>query len=278
MEDDLECIMVVVKSVTGDLYDLVVDRKGTVADVKEAFEDQHEIPAEEQRLIYKGCVLNQYMSLDNLGVREGDTLYYSRSKKEKPQQLTLPKEETPDPQNAMMAPILDMLGNNPEMMRSMMTAANPNLSKAMETNPQIAAVMNDPNTMKQAAEMMRNPGLMQEMSRNMDRQVTQIMNTPGGSQHLERAFHDLESTGPTLPEMHFQPSIPAPPPNIPLPNPWSNQQPVMPVVPQAIPQQDYSSQLRYMNEMGFNDNHANLLALQATNGDVDSAVNRLLNK
>eukprot|EP01059_Diplonema_ambulator_P013309 TRINITY_DN2383_c0_g1_i1.p1 TRINITY_DN2383_c0_g1~~TRINITY_DN2383_c0_g1_i1.p1 ORF type:complete len:308 (+),score=49.26 TRINITY_DN2383_c0_g1_i1:88-924(+) len=278
MDDDVECIMVVVKSVRGEVYDLVVNKKGTVEDMQEAFEEQHDIPASEQRLIHKGRVLNRYMTVEGLGIEEGHVLHFSRIKREEVPRVVVPREEPSMPNDDMMrgmAPLMQMLSDNPEMMRSLMTSMSPNLARAMDNNPQLAAIMNDPATLRQAADMMRNPGLMAEMSRNMDRQVTQIMNIPGGAQHLERVFHDLEDVTPTVPEP-ARVHIPTPPPNVPLPNPWQTSQPVPPRPAPAA--QDYSTQLRYMNEMGFNDNTANLNALRACNGDVDSAVNRLLNR
>lgn len=49
-----------------------------------------------------------------------------------------------------------------------------------------------------------------------------------------------------------------------------------PSTPQVAPEIRYASQLQQLQDMGFPDTAANLRALSATNGNVNSAVERLL--
>ena len=49
-----------------------------------------------------------------------------------------------------------------------------------------------------------------------------------------------------------------------------------PPAEEPVPDEQYASQLRQLNDMGFGDNAANLRALTQTMGNVDAAVERLL--
>jgi ubiquilin len=66
----------------------------------------------------------------------------------------------------------------------------------------------------------------------------------------------------------------------------TNSSPTYPVVsecssfllPCADPQEAYRDQLQQLRDMGFINTEANLAALQATGGNVNAAVERLLNQ
>ena len=49
-----------------------------------------------------------------------------------------------------------------------------------------------------------------------------------------------------------------------------------PAVPVGNPEELYASQLTQLNDMGFSDRNQNIRALQATLGNVQAAVDRLL--
>eukprot|EP00662_Eupelagonemidae_sp_cell21_P007366 gene7366-27435_t len=121
--------------------------------------------------------------------------------------------------------------NNPEMMRELLFATNPGIRDAMERNPALAHALNDPDTMRQAAEMMRNPAAMQHMGRSMDLQMQQISNLPGGEMAIQRAMADMfdpidagqrraeEEAERAREEGRVVPD--APPAGTPVPNPWA---------------------------------------------------------
>ena len=50
----------------------------------------------------------------------------------------------------------------------------------MESNPELRHVMNDPETLRQAMEVARNPDLMREQMRMMDRSMQQLEMLPEG--------------------------------------------------------------------------------------------------
>ena len=49
----------------------------------------------------------------------------------------------------------------------------------LERNPEIGHVLNNPQLMRQAMEVARNPALMQEMMRNQDAALRNIESLPG---------------------------------------------------------------------------------------------------
>jgi len=51
----------------------------------------------------------------------------------------------------------------------------------------------------------------------------------------------------------------------------------MPVAPPINFEEKYKDQLSKLNEMGFSDKVANLEALKATNGNVEVAIERMMN-
>ena len=63
--------------------------------------------------------------------------------------------------------------SDPEILRSI-ADTNPAIRQMMETNPEIGHILRDPTMMRQAMEMMRNPDLMREQMRNMDRAMANI--------------------------------------------------------------------------------------------------------
>jgi ubiquilin len=73
----------------------------------------------------------------------------------------------------MESPMVQSLMSDPAMMRNI-AMSNPQLRQLMEQNPELSHLMNDPSMMRQAMEMARNPALMREQMRNMDRAMANI--------------------------------------------------------------------------------------------------------
>lgn len=53
-------------------------------------------------------------------------------------------------------------------------------------------MLNDPDLLRQSMEIVRNPAMMQEMVRNYDRALSNIEAFPGGMNHLQRIFRDIQ--------------------------------------------------------------------------------------
>ena len=69
-----------------------------------------------------------------------------------------------------------------------MIESNPQLQALMQSNPELAHVLRDPNTIRQAMEVIRNPALMQEQTRNTDRAMANIEGMPGGYNALASMY------------------------------------------------------------------------------------------
>eukprot|EP00693_Jakoba_libera_P001269 EC690123.1.p1 GENE.EC690123.1~~EC690123.1.p1 ORF type:complete len:163 (+),score=28.43 EC690123.1:64-552(+) len=86
-------------------------------------------------------------------------------------------------------------------MRTVMDS-NPMIQQIAQQNPEMGAVLRDPEMMRQAMEMARNPGLMQEMLRTSDRAMSNVESMPGGFDALRRLQQDV-----THPLMDSLPSM-----------------------------------------------------------------------
>merc|ERR1719217_1289514 len=75
-------------------------------------------------------------------------------------------------------------------MRAMMRM-NPQLAQLMEERPEIARILEDPETLQQSMRMAMNPSLMREMTRNADRAIGQLDAMPGGHSALRRAHEEI---------------------------------------------------------------------------------------
>ncbi|XP_067933008.1 ubiquilin-2-like [Watersipora subatra] len=89
------------------------------------------------------------------------------------------------------SPMMHAIFNNPEVMRSMITS-NPQMRELMESNPEINHMLNNPDLMRQTLELVRNPAAMQEMMRQQDRVLSNLESMPGGMNHLQRIYRDIQ--------------------------------------------------------------------------------------
>merc|ERR1719502_1967588 len=90
----------------------------------------------------------------------------------------------------MRSPMVQQMMSNPEMMRGMMRM-NPQLNQLMEQRPELARILEDPETLQQSMRMMANPELMREMTRNADRAIGNLDALPGGHNALRRAHEEF---------------------------------------------------------------------------------------
>lgn len=94
-------------------------------------------------------------------------------------------------QNIMNNPMVTAMLSDTNMVREMLLS-NPRMRQLVERNPELNHVLNNPEVMRQTIEMMRNPELMREMTRNTDRQLANIETHPEGFNLLSRLYHDLQ--------------------------------------------------------------------------------------
>merc|ERR1719401_1157028 len=72
-----------------------------------------------------------------------------------------------------------------------MIRMNPQLNQLMEQRPEIARLFEDPELLQQSMQMVANPSLMREMTRNADRAIGQLDAMPGGHSALVQAHQEF---------------------------------------------------------------------------------------
>ncbi|CAH8597526.1 unnamed protein product [Heterobilharzia americana] len=93
--------------------------------------------------------------------------------------------------NMLDSPLVQSLMSNPEVIRSLFQA-NPQMRDLIERNPELGHMLNNPDLLRQSMEIARNPAMMQEMVRNYDRAISNLESVPGGMNHLQRIFRDIQ--------------------------------------------------------------------------------------
>ncbi|XP_071450374.1 ubiquilin-1-like [Hetaerina americana] len=88
-------------------------------------------------------------------------------------------------------PLVQRLMNDPENMRNLITS-NPQMQELMERNPEITHTLNNPDLLRQAMELARNPSMLQELMRSHDRAMSNLESIPGGYNALQRMYRDIQ--------------------------------------------------------------------------------------
>lgn len=90
-------------------------------------------------------------------------------------------------------PIVQHFMDNPELLRTFMMSM-PEIQALIERYPEVNHMLNNPAVLRQCAEIMRNPAMAQEFTRNNDRAIQNLENIPGGMQALERMYQAAQVT------------------------------------------------------------------------------------
>merc|ERR1719316_1911346 len=113
-----------------------------------------------------------------------------------------------------------------------MMQMNPQMREMMDRNPQIARILEDPETMQQAMRAATNPAVMREMMRNADLAMGRADVMPGGHAALTRMHNEVvdplySAMGPgsgagnsTAVSYELENSTASAPNSAALPNPW----------------------------------------------------------
>jgi ubiquilin len=169
-------------------------------------------------------------------------------------------------ENPMMQQMMNQMMADPNMMNQMMQS-NPMLRQLRETNPQMAAMMSNPETIRSMMNpdnlraMMQMQNAMQQLGGSMPGFPTMPgagagfnpPTPPAGGLDFSSILNQLEATSVSGPST----AVPSPQAAIP-------------------PEQRFRVQLQSLNDMGFDDNRVNVVALQQTHGNVNRAVDMLL--
>eukprot|EP01026_Neomeris_dumetosa_P007652 TRINITY_DN12375_c0_g4_i1.p1 TRINITY_DN12375_c0_g4~~TRINITY_DN12375_c0_g4_i1.p1 ORF type:complete len:449 (-),score=57.37 TRINITY_DN12375_c0_g4_i1:275-1621(-) len=150
--------------------------------------------------------------------------------------------------NPAMQSVVQSITSNPEMMQQMMSS-NPALRQMLGNNPMMRDMLNDP----EAIRSMFDPQNLQAMLQ-LQQAMQSVQNTP-----LGRALMQGQQGGAGMSD---------------LASLFGSMGGGVP--PVQDPETVYATQLQQLQDMGFLDRAANIRALQATGGNVNAAVERLL--
>ncbi|KAM7256106.1 hypothetical protein ACFE04_011847 [Oxalis oulophora] len=154
-------------------------------------------------------------------------------------------------QNPAMSQMMQTVLSNPQYMNQIL-----NLNQQFQENPQLREMIQNSESFGQLTSpesMQRLRTLQQSLASQLRQQSIQGLGQPGsnteapGLDMLMNMFGDLGSGG--LSGLR-QPNVP--------------------------PEERYATQLSQLQEMGFSDTQANIRALQATSGNINAAIERLL--
>ncbi|KAJ2734516.1 hypothetical protein IW152_002294 [Coemansia sp. BCRC 34962] len=137
----------------------VSSRALSIAELKQALSERTEIPVERMRLMLESTILADDQSLEAYA-------------------------HPPLPASVLFLA-------NPQLAQTIMMA-NPQMREALDNNPQLRSLMNDPEVMQQSFDAVQNPQLMQEVQRNNDRVLSNLESTPGGYAHIRRMYHSIQ--------------------------------------------------------------------------------------
>lgn len=165
-------------------------------------------------------------------------------------------------QNPMFAQYMSTMLQNPAVLDSIIST-NPHLSsmgpeiRQMMQSPEFRQMISNPDTIRQMAQM---SSAMQSMGGGMP---------PGG--FGGSPFGGMGSPNPSATEQQGSAAVPPFNPFAAFGNPMLQQNTSAPA-DNRPPEERFQVQLQQLNEMGLWDAAKNIRALQATNGDVNAAI------
>lgn len=251
-------VNITIKCTNSDTATIAIDNTSLISELKIKIAEKLNIPANIQRLVYKGKVLKDEQTIEFYDIQDSHVVHLVRQVQSVAGQSSAAAPTTsprvagtsplPNPfgapasdpfgfgmgapgmdmqqlmnnpdyiQSMLNSPMMDSLLNNPELMSSMIMQ-NPQIQAMLDANPQMRHVFSDPAMIRQSMEMMRNPRMMQETMRQNDVAMSQIENHPEGYNALTRMYEQMDAAQSTT-------AAPA------TPNPsWSNPASPAPTAP-----------------------------------------------
>lgn len=277
-------------------FPIEVEGEEGVDSVKAKVAEAQEIAVEEIRLIFSGRILKDTDTVEGLRMEDGNTVHMVRSLKgKKPTASANAPESSPStapemPLGTGQAPASGQSFGasqpqfTPQSMAQMIGGGNSPMN-----NPQIASMLNNPEMMRQMFDMMAtNPQMLQaalQMNpafRNAPPQVQQMMQRPEFLRMaMEMSLAQAQAGGDMSmglgpmgtdvgagSEDQYMQTLAA--------LMGQQNQAESPATSNEPPEVRFQSQLQQLSEMGFYDADANIRALLATGGNVNLAIERLL--
>lgn len=195
-----------IKCTNGDKFSVQASPDTLIQDLRSIIEEKHAVPADQQRLIFKGHVLKDEKTLGSYGVQAGNTIILVKGTKKAAEKPTV----TPSPASAPSGnaesvglasaaapaqseipaaaanpfafnPLMGAFGQNPsaggmpnmaDMQRQLLE--NPDMMAQVMNSPMMQSLLDNPELMQQM--MMNNPTIRQMMETNPE--LSHILNDP----------------------------------------------------------------------------------------------------
>lgn len=87
-------------------------------------------------------------------------------------------------------PMVESLMQDQNLVEQILNS-NPQMQNLIQQNPDVASILRDPNNLRQAMDMFRDPNRVQEMMRNHDTAMRNLESMPGGFNALARMHQDV---------------------------------------------------------------------------------------
>ncbi|RNF11833.1 ubiquitin-like protein [Trypanosoma rangeli] len=278
----------------------VPDLNISVSRFKEIASSVTNIPADEQRVVFRGRVLKDGDILSEMGMEHGQAVHIVRGQKSITPQVPPPSTQqstsvqdtqintaaqarpeavnpyaalaanspaiggfpTNNPgnayagmpfspeflstvlQNPAFMQYMETMMRDPQFLQQAMPQAQSQSQFPFGANEGVQRALNNPAFMQLALQMMREPSVMQQMAQSL-RTGFPALNTPSFGQQNTQPTNNIQGAG--------------------FSQPHGNTRDL------------YQTQLQQLRDMGFPNEQANLAALEQAHGNIDFAIERLLN-
>jgi ubiquilin len=258
-------------------YEIEMGTESTVLELKHKISDHEkeskgtELATESIRLIFAGRILKDDEILSALNIKDGNTIHMVKSQKKAPA-APLVSQPAPPQQPASQAPPMMQTGSIPDMasMMGMGGFDDPDMmdaSQEMLQNPEIRQQMMDMMTAN--PQLLRTAMSMNPMFQQMPPEMQELMLNP----EMIRMAMEMSSRVPSGNAGGMSPDLQNMIQALQAGGPPAQQQQASSEPPEVR----FASQLQQLNDMGFWDKEENIRALLMTGGNVNAAVERLLN-
>lgn len=290
-----ECPEIYLKFDTNPSVCISIPLESKLSNLKDLVFDLFDISPADQRILHKGRQLrDDSLTLSTIGIQPLDVLYLQqqRESEKEPPAAVLNSSPPMESSTAAMGKLFrspfikEMLGR-PEVMEHMLMA-DPKIRAMTEKNPEMKKMFTNPETMKEMLEMMTNPDYQKHVQKNVDRALINLNAMPGGFDALKQVY--------SMQKPLFEEKDPKKAPAVQatvystsnstkqdsLPNPWASK--AKETGKQSGKEKDrrihssgaFEAQLRELNELGFLDEGKNVRAIEQANGNVQLAVEFLI--
>lgn len=294
------------QTASNSTYEIKIDKDAYVSELKDKIQQLTEITPELQNLVYKGRILNNTQKLSEYKLDNDHVIilvkkHVEEKKEEKKEDKTQESSgntnssvpvNNPDPfsmygnlgfgagagmpgglggnmdmnqinqlmSNPMYQQAMDQVLSNPQMVQRMLD--NPQIKPLLDQNPHLRQMMSNPDFLR----TMMNPQTLQGLSSMMGQ---------GQGQNQGFGFPQQPQSGQQQTGQQPNPFLLHGAPMSQFGGDFSNL--YQGFNTNTNPREAYKEQNERLKEMGFTNDEANFDALSKTGGNVDAAVERLLN-